>query len=104
MSIDIAKAFLQKAQGDRSLQDKLSSIAERSQSETIAAVVKLAGDAGFLFTANDYEAVIGEELGRQHAAGELSQRELKSLSAGIQIPGLIGIQRQGCVYQSRLTW
>ena len=46
-------------------------------------MVKVAAEAGFVFTAQEYEAAVKEELTKQHAAGELSAEQLETIAGGL---------------------
>ena len=83
MSTEAVKKFWEKAQQDKALQAKLTNTQATEGQVALAAVIQLAADAGFAFTAVDYEAAIKEELARQHAAGELSERELADVAGGV---------------------
>jgi predicted ribosomally synthesized peptide with nif11-like leader len=76
------RAFWQKAQQDAGLRNKLVAIQEKERQAIVAAVVKLAAEAGFAFTAEEFDAATKAELIRQHAAGELSDQALEALAAG----------------------
>ena len=80
MSAQTVRDFWQKAKQDQGLQQKLDAIQERQRQATIAAVVKLAAEAGFAFTAQEYDAAVKEELARQHGAGELSDADLERIA------------------------
>ena len=82
MSMQTVRAFWQKAKQDPALQSKIAAIQAKERQATVAAVVKLAAEAGFVFTAQEYDAAVKEELARQHAAGELSEAELESVAGG----------------------
>ena len=46
---------------------------------TIAAIVKLATEACFRFTAEEYAAFVKEELANEHSAGALEEKGWKPL-------------------------
>ena len=83
MSTEAVKKFWTKAQQDARLKMKLAAIQEKERQVTIAAVVKLAAEAGFAFTAQEYDAAVKEELAKQHSAGELNERELEQIAGGV---------------------
>ena len=88
MSTEAVKKFWAKAKQDKALQAKLAAIQGKDHQAAIAAVVKLAAESGFAFTAQEYEAAVREELARQHAAGELSDEQLAGMAGGIGRVGL----------------
>ena len=69
MSEEQLKAFLEKVQGDTSLQEKLKAAASTD------AAVEIAKDAGFAITAEDIQSM-------QSATVELSDEELEGASGG----------------------
>ena len=79
MSTETVQKFWQKVHTDQSLQAQLSAIREKERHATVAAVVKVAAVAGFVFNAADYEAAIKERLARQHAAGELNYEQIEAI-------------------------
>jgi len=78
MSTEAVKKFWEKAQQDKALQAKLAAI----QLTTVAAIVTLADEAGFAFTAREYDAAVKEELARQYAAGELRDEQMEAIAGG----------------------
>ncbi len=69
MSEEQLKAFLEKVQGDTSLQEKLKAAADSD------AVLAIAKDAGFSISADDLTK----------AQSELSERELEGVAGGTQV-------------------
>jgi predicted ribosomally synthesized peptide with nif11-like leader len=86
MPAEAVQQFWQKAQSDESLQAQLSAIQEKERHATVAAIVKVAAVAGFVFTAEEYEADLDETLAKHKAAGELSQAQLAALAGGVFMP------------------
>jgi len=82
MSTEAVKKFWQKAQQDKALQAKLAAIEEKERQATLAAVIQLGAESGFIFTGQQYDAAIKEELAKQHAARELSDKELADVAGG----------------------
>ena len=72
MSEDQLKAFLEKAKGDTSLQEKLNVAADAD------AVVEIAKAAGFSITVEDIQSM-------QSGTVELSDRELEQVAGGCQV-------------------
>jgi predicted ribosomally synthesized peptide with nif11-like leader len=68
MSEEQLKAFMEKAQGDTSLQEKLKAAAD---ADAVAAIAK---EAGFLISADDL---------KQAQPTELSEEELEGVSGGV---------------------
>ena len=69
MSEEQLKAFLEKVQGDTSLQDKLKAAASPE------AAIEIAKDAGFSITAEDVQSM-------QSATVEVSDEELEGAAGG----------------------
>ena len=69
MSEEQLKAFLEKVQGDTSLQEKLNAAASPE------AALEIVNDAGFSITAEDIQSM-------QSAPGEVSDEELEGASGG----------------------
>src|SRR5262245_56725149 len=82
MSTEAVQKFWQKAQQDKALQAKLTAIPPEKLQAGVAALVKVAAEAGFLFTAQEYEAAVKKEVARQHAAGELTEGQLQQIAGG----------------------
>src|SRR5262245_13857475 len=82
MSAEAVKQFWQKAKQDKALEAKLAAIQRKNGQAVIAAVVKVAADAGFDFTAQEYDAAAKQELAKQHAGGEISDEQLAQLAGG----------------------
>ena len=72
MSEDQLKAFLEKAKGDTSLQEKLNVAADAD------AVVEIAKAAGFSITVEDIQSM-------QSGTVELSDHELEQVAGGCQV-------------------
>ena len=77
MSEEQLKAFLEKVQGDTSLQDKLKAAA------TPEAAIEIAKDSGFSITAEDIQSM-------QSATVELSDEELEGAAGGQWCPYSFG--------------
>ncbi|QNI47624.1 Nif11-like leader peptide family natural product precursor [Synechococcus sp. A15-60] len=69
MSEEQLKAFLEKVQGDTSLQDKLKAAASPE------AAIEIAKEAGFSITAEDIQSV-------QSQSGDVSDEELEGAAGG----------------------
>ena len=70
MSKEQLNAFLEKVQGDTSLQEKLNAVT------TPEAAIEIAKDAGFAITAEDIQSV-------QSQSGEVSDDELEGATGGL---------------------
>ena len=79
MSEEQLKAFLEKVQGDPSLQEKLKAAADAN------AVSAIAKEAGFSISADDINK----------AQSELSDEELEGVAGGLFIPISIKLDREG---------
>jgi len=83
MSTDNVKAFYEKVAADEALGDKVKAVGEglagRGQTApddtALAEIVKIAGEAGFDFSADDWKAAQGK-------AGELSTQDLDKVAGG----------------------
>ena len=85
MSIEAVQQFWSKAQQDQSLQSKVQAIpADSNSQQVLAQLIRIAGEAGFAFTATDYDDAIKTELARQHAAGEISDEQLAAVAGGVR--------------------
>lgn len=83
MSSQAVLDFVQKVRTDESLQASLKELMAREQQATLHAMVKLAGDKGFHFTAEEYQATVKTELERQHGAGTLDDQALRQFAGGV---------------------
>ena len=77
MSKEQLKAFLEKVQGDTSLQEKLKAAAD------VDAVVTIAKAAGFVISADPVEAQAAEVLLSDEKLVLLSDEELKGVAGGM---------------------
>ena len=77
MSEKQLKAFLEKVQGDTSLQDKLKAAASPD------AAVEIAKDAGFAITTEDIQS-----MQSQSQSGEVSDDELEAAAGGCSLANL----------------
>lgn len=79
MSAENVKAFFEKAEGDKALQAKLKALEAKAQGhkkDVAAELVRIAGEAGFKFGADDLANV------RKADGGELSEKELRQVAGG----------------------
>lgn len=79
MSVENVKAFFDKVEEDKGLQDKVKGLAEKRKAhdaETASGMVKIAAEAGLEFTAADLAEA------RKSAVGELSEDELRTVAGG----------------------
>src|SRR5262245_55478288 len=91
MSTAAVRAFRQKAQQDAELKKKLATIQAKGHT-AVAASVKLAGEAGFIFTAQEYDDALKEEIARQHAAAEMSEEQLGRVAGGNDLTQIHGVR------------
>jgi predicted ribosomally synthesized peptide with nif11-like leader len=95
MSIETVRQFWQKAKGDQATQAKLIALKGNQKESALGEVVRIAADAGFYFTTADYEAAVRESLREQHAAGDLSDKDLEKVAGGATIKGCVGSGQEG---------
>ncbi len=87
MSVKNVKAFFEKVEGDKGLQGKLKTSAEKYKAQedvAMADLVKIAAEAGFKFTASDCAEA------RKQVVEELSEDELKAVAGKGNCPGGAG--------------
>jgi hypothetical protein len=82
MSAQTVFDFWDKARQDQGLQAKLTALQEQDPPAALISLLQIAGQAGFRFTAEDYQQALKEELDRQHQAGPLSDEQLSAVAAG----------------------
>lgn len=90
MSVEQAKAFIEKAQSDEALRAKLKAIKTENKEEAVAAVVRIAADAGYSFDAQHYAAAANAHVEAQYAAGELSDEQLDQVAGGATADSIEG--------------
>ena len=92
MSVQAVRDFWQKVKGDPGLEKKLKGIHEKEGEATLAALLRLGQEAGFVFAAEDYTTFVKEELANQHSAGALDEQELATIAGGgKEVSAKIGI-------------
>lgn len=79
MSVEVAKAFLLRAQEDEALRAQVYELSKDSEA-TVEQGLKIAADAGFVFTSEDFVAA-------SSTTGDLSDDELENVSGGY-VPSL----------------
>ncbi len=90
MSEDV-HAFVSKISKDEALQQKLlAGISGDDPKAVVAQVVSVAADAGFTFTAEEYEEAQRAHLQEMHTAGKISDEDLDKVSVGKCQPGIAG--------------
>ena len=67
-------------QDDAGLEKKLKGLHEKEREATITAIIKLATEAGFRFSSEEYTAFVKEELASQHSAGSMAEQELEAIA------------------------
>ncbi|MGE3808471.1 MAG: hypothetical protein AB7K24_27725, partial [Gemmataceae bacterium] len=67
---------------DEALRARLQAIDAPERQSALAAVVKLAAEAGFVFTAQSYDEALRGELAHQHSAEELDEQLLNQVAGG----------------------
>jgi len=94
MSIEVVKAFMEKVKADTDLQSELQAIAPGDKDAALAKVVRVASEAGFSFSAEDYEAAAPEIAQARHAAGDLSDEDLDAVAGGAELPEISSVFRK----------
>jgi predicted ribosomally synthesized peptide with nif11-like leader len=82
MSVHTVQEFWKQVGQDVDLQTKLEHVSMGNPAEAAAAVARIGTEAGFVFTPDEYETIVQAELAREHAAGELDERELEQVAGG----------------------
>lgn len=84
MSMEVMVSFLEKAQSDPALADRLAGIAEQNEGEDLdQKVAALAGEHGFSLTADDVrQSRQQSEQAAESANGDLSDNDLGGVSGG----------------------
>jgi len=83
MSVENVKKFINKAQSDKALDAKLKAVPMRAGQKTVGEIVKIASQAGFKFSAQDYDDAVSQLLEEKHAAGALNDEELALVAGGM---------------------
>jgi predicted ribosomally synthesized peptide with nif11-like leader len=96
MSVANVKKFMKKAQTDKALDAKLQAIPKGAGQKTVAEIVKIAGKAGFKFSAQDYEDAVNKLLDEKHAAGALNDDELALVAGGLMCVSSDGSKKCTC--------
>jgi predicted ribosomally synthesized peptide with nif11-like leader len=81
MSRETAAAFIQRLNNDISLQKKLSGLAQGD----VNGLLRIAGEAGFRFTIEEWLAAVRTGLG---GTGELTEVELEQVVGGVGVINL----------------
>jgi predicted ribosomally synthesized peptide with nif11-like leader len=103
MSTANVKAFMKKAKSDKALEAKLQAIQKGGGQSTVAEIVKIADQAGFKFSSDDYEDAINEVLNEKHAAGALNDEELAIVSGGLMCVSSDGSKKCTCCTKPTFT-
>ena len=82
MSKENIALFYEKVKDDQGLQEIIKGLAGKSQEEVIGAVVKLGGENGFHFTAEDLKAYAEEKAAEHNQSGELDDSQLEAVAGG----------------------
>ena len=94
MSTEAVKQFFQQAQHEPALRAKLGAIQPTEDpQEVIPLLVKVAADAGFVFTAQECASAIKAVMAQQPAPGELSEKQLEAVAGGSRRSQLFDILR-----------
>jgi len=76
---------VEKVDTDPDLQSKVQAIAPGDKDAALEEIVRIASEAGFSFTVEDYEAAALEMAQDRHAAGELSDEDLDAVAGGADL-------------------
>ncbi len=96
MSAEKVKQFMSKAQTDKALQSQIQAAPKGAGAKTVAELVKIASQAGFVFSTEDYEEAVNELLDEKHAAGVLNDEELALVSGGMMCVSSDGSKKCTC--------
>jgi predicted ribosomally synthesized peptide with nif11-like leader len=83
MSVENVRSFIAKARGDNALDAKLQAVRMGAGQTTIAEIIKIADQAGYKFTAEDYDEAVNDVLNEKYAAGALNDEELALVAGGM---------------------
>lgn len=70
MSLDQAKAFLAKVRTDQALEEQIHAVQSEDKDAALAEVVRIAGEHGFEFSAEDYVAATEAQVEAELASHE----------------------------------
>jgi predicted ribosomally synthesized peptide with nif11-like leader len=82
MSTQTVNDFWLKARQEPALEQKLRAIPLGDAGTVAAAMVRIADEAGFRLTTDDFETALKEDIAHQFAAGELNEEQLAAVSGG----------------------
>jgi predicted ribosomally synthesized peptide with nif11-like leader len=82
MSQENVKAFYEVVKKDQGLQGKITQMAQTNPKEVEAMVIKLAGEKGYQFTADEVKTFAKELAATMPKNGELSDNELEAVAGG----------------------
>ena len=83
MSIETVRQFFDQAETTPALKKQLKAIPRGAGKWTVSEFVKIAANAGFNFTLQDYEDAMNQVLAQKHAAGALNDTELALVTGGL---------------------
>lgn len=78
MSIQIVADFVEKLKSDPKLHDRLKALPHEDEEAAIRGLVEIARDAGYEFSADEYQAYVRKRVD----SGEISEEELDKVAGG----------------------
>jgi len=84
MSVESAKAFIEKVKVDSGLKEKVKTISNKKSAEKREALLKMASEMGHSFNIDDFISVTKEMSEKRLASKELSYDELTQVSGGFR--------------------
>jgi predicted ribosomally synthesized peptide with nif11-like leader len=100
MSIETVRQFFNQAETTPALKKQLKAIPRGAGKWTVSEFVKIAANAGFEFTLQDYEDAMNQVLAQKHAAGALNDSELALVTGGMMCVSSDGTKCTCCHSQT----
>jgi len=100
VSIETVRQFLDQAETTPALRKQLKAIPKGAGKWTVSEFVKIAANAGFKFTLQDYENAVNQVLAQKHAAGALNDSELALVTGGLMCVSSDGTHCLCCRHQT----
>jgi predicted ribosomally synthesized peptide with nif11-like leader len=100
MSIEAVREFMNQAETTPALRKQIRAIPKGAGQWTVAEFVKIAANAGFKFTLQDYEDAVNQILAQKHAAGALNDTELALVTGGLMCVSSDGTHCTCCRVQT----
>ena len=96
MSVEAVKKFMNQAKNDPALQKQFQAIRMGAGEKTIADLIKTAKNAGYTFTAQDYDEAVNQVLEEKFASGALNDEELALVAGGLMCVSSDGTKKCTC--------